>query len=177
MEAGDDLADDTPVGVAADECVGEGVVEGELRHQVLHPRVEAVVVRRVAVQGDVRQMVGAEDVRHIGLHRLPDALNIEGAELLVPLLDVGNSPVLPAVPRKERVIFVPAHASVEEETSPDEVVAVDFHGRLGVQDMDVGGRHILVAGLLQRLLEGASPELVVAERRHHGQFGGEEAAE
>ena len=43
--------------------------------------------------------------------------------------------------------------------------------------MDVGGRHILVAGLLQRLLEGASPELVVAERRHHGQFGGEQIAE
>lgn len=135
------------------------------------------MVRRVAIQGDVRQMVGAEDVRHIGLHRLPDALNVEGAELLVPPLDVGNSPVLPAVPRKERVIFVPAHASVKEETSPDEVVAVDFHGRLGVQDMDVVGRHILVAGLLQRLLEGASPELVVAERCHRGKFGGEQIAE
>lgn len=79
VESLDDLADDTLVGVAADERVREGIIKGKLRHQVAHPRVEAVVVRLEAVQGDVRQMVGAEDVRHIGLHRLPDALNVEGA--------------------------------------------------------------------------------------------------
>ena len=91
----------------------------------------------VAVQGNMRQMVGAEDVRHVWLHRLPDALNVEGAELLVPLHNVGDAPVLLAVPRKKRVVLVPSHAPVEEEASSDEVVAVDFHGRLGVQDMDV----------------------------------------
>lgn len=135
------------------------------------------MVRLVAVQGDVRQMVGAEDIRHVWLHRLPNALDVEGAELLVALLDVGDAPVLPAVPWKKRVVLAPAHAPVEEEASSDEVVAVDLHGRLGVQDMDVERFDGLVACLLKRLLEGASPELVVAERRHHEEFGGEQVAE
>ena len=177
VESLDDLADDTLVGVSADEGVREGVVEGKLRHQVAHPRVEAVVVRLEAVQGDVRQMVGAEDVRHVWLQRLPDALDVEGAELLVPLLNVWNSPILPAVPWKKRVVLAPAHASIEEEASAHEVVAANFHGRLRVQDMDVGRFDSLVACLLQRLLKGASPELVVAERRQNRQFRGEQAAE
>ncbi len=177
MEAGDNLADDALVRMTTDEGVWEGVVEGQLRRQVLHPRVEAVVVRFVTVQGDVRQMVGAKDVRHIWLHRLPDALDVEGAELLVPLLDVGDAPVLPAVPWKKRVVLAPAHAPVEEEASSDEVVAANLHGRLRVQDMHVGGLGVLVADVLQRLLEGAFPELVVAERRHNGEFGGKQVAE
>ena len=78
VESLDDLADDALVGVAADEGVREGVVEGQLRHQVSHPRVEAVVVRLEAVQGNVRQMVGAEDVRYVRPHRLSDALHIVG---------------------------------------------------------------------------------------------------
>ena len=177
VEAGDDLADDAPVGVAADKGIREGVVEGQLRRQVLHPRVEAVVVRLVTVQGDVRQMVGTEDVRHIWLHRLSDALHVVGAELLVALLDVGNAPILPAVPGDDVVVLAPAHASVEEEASAHEVVAVNLHGRLRVQDMHVGGLGVLVADVIQRLFEGAFPELVVAERRHHGEFGGEQVAE
>ena len=36
VEALDNLADDALVGVAADERVREGVVEGKLRHQVFH---------------------------------------------------------------------------------------------------------------------------------------------
>ncbi len=36
VEALDDIADDALVGVAADERVREGVVEGKLRHQVFH---------------------------------------------------------------------------------------------------------------------------------------------
>ena len=49
VEAGNDLTDDTLVRVAADDGIGEGVVEGQLRHQVLYSRVEAVVVRLVPV--------------------------------------------------------------------------------------------------------------------------------
>ena len=177
VESLDDLANDTLVGVSADKGIREGVVEGKLRHQVAHPRVEAVVVRLEAVQGDVRQMVGAEDVRHVRSHRLSDALHIVGIELLVAFFYVWYSPVLPAVPRKERVIFVPAHAFVKEEAAAHEVVAANLHGRLCVQDMNVGGLGVLVADALQRFLEGAFPELVVAERRHHGEFGGEQVAE
>ena len=177
VEALDNLADDALVGVAADEGVGEGVVEGQLRRQVLHSRVEAVVVRLVTVQGDVRQMVGAEDVRHVRPYRLLDALDIVGVELLVALLDVGDAPVLPAVPGDDVVVLAPAHTAVEEEASAHEVVAVDLHGRLRVQDMHVGSLGVLVADILQRLFEGAFPELVVAERRHHGEFGGEQVAE
>ncbi|MBR4220343.1 MAG: hypothetical protein IKR81_04250 [Victivallales bacterium] len=79
---------------------------------------------------------------------------------------------MPAVPWEERVVLAPTHAPVEEETASNEVVAVDFNRRLGIQDMYVGCFYGLVACLLQRLLEGASPEFVVAERRHHGEFSG-----
>ena len=92
VESLDDLTDDALVGVPADEGVREGVVEGKLRDQVAHPRVEAVVVWLVAVQGNVRQMVGAEDVRHVRPHRLSDALNIIGVELLVAFFYAWYSP-------------------------------------------------------------------------------------
>ena len=177
VEAGDDLADDAPVGVAADKGIREGAVEGQLRRQVLHPRVEAVVVRLVTVQGDVRQMVGTEDVRHIWLHRLPDALDVEGAELLVAFFYAWYSPILPAVPGNDVIVLAPAHTAVEEEAAAHEVVAANLHGRLGVQNMHIGSLGVLVADVLQRLFEGAFPELVVAERRHHGEFGGEQVAE
>ena len=116
VEALDDLADDALVGVAADESIGEGVVEGKLRHQVSHTRVEAVVVRLEAVKGDVRQMVGAEDVRHVRPHRLSDALHIEGVELLVALLDIGDAPVLPAVPGDDVVILSSGLKELRETT-------------------------------------------------------------
>ena len=177
VEARDDFADNTPVGVTTDEGVGEGVVEGQLRRQILHSRVEAVVTRRVAVEGDVREVVGAEDVRHVWLHRLLYALDIEGTELLVSLFDVGDTPILPSAPGEECVVLAPAHAPIEEEAAAHKIVVVDFHRRLDVQKMDIGRIGGLVACLLQRLLEGPSPELVVAKRRHHGESRGEQTAE
>ena len=167
IEAWDDFANDALVGMSADEGVREGVVKRQLRDQVLHSRVEAVVAGFEAVQRDMRQMVRAEDVGHVRLHRLADALHVKGIELLVALLNVRNSPVLPAVPGEQVVIFPPAHASVKEERSTQEVVAVNDYGRLCIQDMHIGDIRILVAGILQRLLEGTLPEFVVAKSHYN----------
>ena len=69
--------------VSADYIVVKLRVERKLMYEVLHPRVKAVMARFVAVQEDMRHMVGAEYRRDALFHLGANHIDIIGIEFLV----------------------------------------------------------------------------------------------
>lgn len=108
-ESGHGLADDTAMGMPADQIVVETRVKRQVANQILHARVKAVMARIMAVQEDMRDMMGAEQRRHSRLHFGTNHIDVVGIEFFVAHHDFANAPVLPAVPFVHSLAFPNTH--------------------------------------------------------------------
>ena len=142
--------------------------------QILHPCVKAVMVRFVPVQPDVRHVMCAKSGRHSRSHLRPDHVDIVCVEFHIAGFDIDDAPVLPAVPLVDPLVLPNPHGPVEEQRPADEVHPVEFDraDQVEIKDVRVGQR--LLLQFRQRVLEGASPELVIAQCGDHWQVSRDE---
>ena len=116
-EAGNDLSDHAPVGVATDQIVVIKRIKRQIVNKVLHAGIKAVMARLVTVQPDVRNVMCAKRSRHPRFYTRPDHVNVIGVKFHVATFNVDDPPVLPAVPLVDPLIIPDAHGTVEKQCS------------------------------------------------------------
>ena len=131
-EAGNNLSDHAPVGVATDQIVVIKRIKWQIVNQVLHAGIKAVMARFVTVQFDVRNVMCAKRSRHTRLHTGPDHVNVISVKFHITAFNVDDPPVLPAVPLVDPLVVPDAHGTVKEQRSADEVYTIEDHASVCV---------------------------------------------
>ena len=174
-EAGNDLSDHAPMGVATDQIVVIKRIKWQIVNKVLHAGIKAVMARLVTVQPDVRNVMCAKRSRHPRFHTRPDHVNVIGVKFHVATFNVDDPPVLPAVLLVDPLIIPDAHGTVEKQCSADKVHAIEDHAATKVQIKDIFVGKGLRFQFFQSILKRPAPELVIAQRDHDRQVAGDHA--
>ena len=176
-EAGNDLSDHAPVGVATDQIVVVKRIKRQIVNKVLHAGIKAVMARLVTVQPDVRNVMRAKRSRHPRLHTGPDHINVISVKFHVAAFNVDDPPILPAIPLVDTLIIPDAHGAVKEQRSADEVHAIEDHAATKVQIKDIFVGNGLRLQFFQSVLKRPAQELVIAQRDHDRQVAGDHASQ